>query len=262
MDSSATLFPGEMEEPPPFRLLDLPYELRYKIFKTFLSLDRTIDLSPENHLSAQDRLSLFLTNRQVHEEAYTIFYGSHTFRIFPTHPRFYGGKVRSILVRLSSRYRAAITSTELRLGPGWSKPPKTWAASDRLKLRECISLRTMVVFVECDPSHQIFRGFRINKEFFTEFSGDLLGALIDRMPALERITFDRYPAVQREGELMMRLQDVVQGKGKRIAWAQGKWDANPYQSKGKGLQTLRSDLLCAIQAIKPPQGQQIDQAVE
>ena len=237
----------------PFRFFDLPFELRRKVFQLFLTQDRTIDLSPENHANAADRLNLFLTSQRVHVEAYPVFYGDHTFRLFPTHPRFYGSKVRSILVRLSPRYRAAIHSLELRLGPGWSKPPRTWAASERLKLRECLSLRNLVVFVECDPSHQIFRGFRVNKEFFTEFSADLVTALIDRIPSLDRITFDRYPAVKREGELMTRLQSVVEGKGKRIDWAPGKWDDGPFHKKYKVNQTLRSDLLCAIEAIMTPQ---------
>ena len=243
---------GKMDGNRPLRFFDLPFELRRRILEIFLTQDRTIDLAPDNHLTAPDRLSLFLTSHSVHEEAFPVFYGGHTFRIFPTHPRFYGSKVRSILTRLSPRYRAAIHSLELRLGPGWSKPPRTWAASERLKLRECTSLRNMVVFVECDPSHQIFRGFRVNQEFFTEFSGDLLGALIERLPALERITFDRYPAVKRDGELMTRLQSVVEKKGKRITWAPGRWDANPFRLEEQVNKTLRSDLLCAIEAIMSP----------
>lgn len=253
MDSSVVDPTDKVDEQQPFRLFDLPSELRQKIFKFFLAQDLIMDLSPENHRSAADRLNLFLTSHRIHEEAYPVFYGGHTFRIFPTHPRFYGSKVRSILVRLSPRYRAAIHSLELRLGPGWSKPPRTWAASDRLKLRDCSSLRNMVVFVECDPSHQIFRGFRVSKEFFTEFSADLLGALIERIPSLERITFDRYPAVKRDGELMTRLQNVVQEKGKRVAWAAGKWDVDPFRMKDQMNKTLRSDLLCAIEAIMSPQ---------
>jgi len=165
MEASISPSESEAEEQRRFRFLELPFELRRKIYKIFLRQDRTIDLSPENHLTAPDRLSLFLVSHRVHEEAYHNFYGGHAFRIFPTHPRFYGSKVRSILVRLSSRYRAAIHTLELRLGPGWSKPPRTWAASDRLKLRDCIALRNMKVFVECDPSHQIFRGFRSIRNF-------------------------------------------------------------------------------------------------
>ena len=252
MEPDISSFASDSVEQHPFRFFDLPSELRYRIFQAFLLQDRTLDLSPENHDTAADRLNLFLTSRQVHDEAYPIFYGGHTFRIFPTHPRFYGSKVRSILVRLSPRYRAAIHSLELRLGPGWSKPPRTWTASERLRLRECTSVQNMIVFVECDPSHQIFRGFRVSKEFFTEFSADLLGALIDRLPALDRITFDRYPAVKREGELMTRLQHVVEEKGKRIFWARGKWDVNPFRMKDQVNQTLRSDLLCAIEAIMSP----------
>lgn len=92
-------------------------------------------------------------------------------------------------------------------------------------------MRNMVVFVECDPSHQIFRGFRVSKDYFTQFSGDLLGGLMDRIPALEQVTFDRWPAVKRDGDLMIRLQIVVEEKGKRISWASGKWEPDPFKVK-------------------------------
>lgn len=232
----------------PFRFFDLPSELRRKIFKYLLTEDRTVDLSPENQHRAADRLSQFLTCRRFHEEAYPVFYGGNTFRIFPTHPNFYGSKARSILPRLSPRYRAAIVSLELRLGPGWSKPPRTWAASDRLRLGECTSVRNLIVFVECDPSHQIFKGFRVSKDLFTDFSSNLLGGLIERLVFLDNVIFDRYPAVRKDGELMTRLRSVVEERRKRIVWVPGKWD-DPVTPRGLVNKTLRSDLLCAIEAI-------------
>ena len=109
-------------------------------------------------------------------------------------------------------------------------------------------MRNLIVFVECDPSHQIFKGFRASKDFFTDFSGNLLGGLIERLPSLEHVTFDRYPAVWKDGELMTRLRNVVEEKRKRIVWVPGKWD-DPVSLQGRVNKTLRSDLLCAIEAI-------------
>lgn len=109
--------------PQPFRFFDLPSELRRKILCYILLESHTVDLDPANAVTSSPRLNIFLTAHRMHEEAYHIFYSSHTFRIFPTTPRFYNSKAKSILCRLSPRYRAALTSLEIRLGPGWSKPP-------------------------------------------------------------------------------------------------------------------------------------------
>lgn len=245
MENVPLSIPGPQQ---PFRFFDLPSELRRKIFTYLLTEERTVDLSPDNRHTATDRLSQFLTCHRFHEEAYPVFYGGNTFRIFPIHPNFYGSRARSIITRLSPRYRAAMVSLELRLGPGWSKPPRTWAASDRLRLGDCTSVRNLNVFVECDPSHQIFKGFRVNKDFFTDFSSNLLGGLIELLPCLDNVIFDRYPAVRKDGELMARLRTVVEEKRKRIVWVPGKWD-DPVSPRGLVNKTLRSDLLCAIEAI-------------
>jgi len=48
------------------------------------------------------------------------------------------------------------------------------------------------------------------------------------------------------------LQGVVDEKGKKIAWALGKWEPDPFKVNDQVKRTLRSDLLCAIEAIMPP----------
>lgn len=72
-----------------------------------------------------------------------------------------------------------------------------------------VSVRLLKVFVEVDPSHDIFRGFRVGKGFYTQFSTDLLEQIIERLPALERVEFDGWPSVMREGPLMRKLVDVA-----------------------------------------------------
>ena len=207
-----------------FRFFDLPSELRRKILGYLLLQDRVVDLDPANAAIRPILLNLFLTSQRLHNEAYNIFYGGHTFRIFPVTPRFFGSKIKSVLSCLSPRYRATLRSLEIRLGTGWSKPPKTWTVNKKLGLQDCIHVRDLVVFVECDPSHQIFNGFRVSRDFFTGFAGNLLERIVEGMPHLEQVTFDRYgPSVRRDSELMGRLQEAVLKGQKRIAWARGKW---------------------------------------
>lgn len=225
MDSSSVLDPTVDIQRSYFRFFDLPTELRLKVLGINLLTDHTIDLDPVNYRGASQRLHLFLTSSQFHEEAYKVFYGGNTFRIFPVHGRFFGNKVQPLLSRLSSRYRNALQSLELRLGPGWSKPPKSWQVNNKLGLEDATSVRTMKVFVDVDPSNDTFKGFRVAKEFYTDFSGILLREIIHCMPKLERIEFDGYPSVLRQGSLILRLVKEAEKGGKRIAWsARRSWD--------------------------------------
>ena len=200
-----------------FRFLDLPAELRTKIYQHHLLIDHTIDLDPASFKSIGRRLNIFRACRQVHEEAYPVFYGSQTFRVFPTH----GDYIRSrhvLLSRLSPRYRAVITCLELRLGPCWSSPPRSWTVTPCIGLRDTTSVRTLTVFIECDPSHEIFRGFRRGKDFFTLFSAGLLKKLISALPSLESVRFDAYPSVSRDGALMSKLSSEASNACKAVCW--------------------------------------------
>ena len=70
------------------------------------------------------------------------------------------------------------------------------------------NVRTLNVFVELDPSHDVFKGFRLGKNFFTDFAAHLLEETLHRLPALVQIMFDAWPSVMREGPLMKRLVEV------------------------------------------------------
>jgi len=216
MDSSVSSVPDV--RPQGFRFLDLPAELRRHTLELALLVDRTVDLDPANCRRIAPRLELFLTSKKVHDEAYAIFYGSHTFRLFPTHGRFFGDRIRPLISRLSPRYRAAITSLELRLGPGWSDPPKSWVVNKRLGLEDAISVRTLKVFVECDPSHDCFRGFRMDEPSFTDFAKSLLRQIISSILSLEVILFDGYPSVSKSDPLMSGLLQEAKAGKKRITW--------------------------------------------
>ena len=220
MESSIPSLSGEPSDPQvkrqPFRFFDLPFELRSKILGYMLITDYVVDLDPNNYRLAHRRLNLFLVSHLFHDEASRLFYSGNTFRIFPTHGRFFGHKTQPLLSRLSPRYRASLVSLELRLGPGWSSPPRSWQVHDGLGLEGMAAVRIVKVFVECDPSYDMFRGFRIGKEFYTDFSVDLLEGIIERLHALERVEFDGWPSVMREGPLMQKLVDVARRGGKNV----------------------------------------------
>lgn len=225
MDSSISSLSEAEHTRAHFRFFDLPTELRLKILGMVLLTDQTIDLEPLNYRRIAPRFMVFLTSRRMHQEAYSVFYGGHTFRIFPIHGRFFGNKIVPLVARLSPRYRAALLSLELRLGPGWSNPPKSWRVNDLLGLEEMTAVRVIKVFIQCDPSHDVFKGYRVGKDFFTDFSGDLLGDMIDRLPALEEIQFDAWSSVSKGAPLMTRLLSEARSDSKKISWGPERgWD--------------------------------------
>ena len=120
------------------------------------------------------------------------------------------------------RYREALVSLELRLGPGWSNPPRSWRVDDRLGLEEMEAVRTVKVFVECDPSHEIFDGFRIDRDFFTDFSGSLLKDVLQRLPSVTQVELDGWPSVKREGPLVRGLLEVARNAGVSVLEVGGK----------------------------------------
>ena len=91
-----------------------------------------------------------------------------------------------------------------------------------LGLEEMESVRVVKVFVECDPSHEIFNGFRIDRDFFTGFSGGLLEGVLRRLPAVVRVELDGWPSVKREGPLVKRLLEVARDAGVRVSEVGGK----------------------------------------
>lgn len=225
-DEDETDTDDDDDGPQPFPFFSLPAEIRLRVYELLLLIPGgPIDLSPTNYRLIRRRtLPLFLTSRRTHDEAYRVFYGSNTFRLFPLHGRFFHTK-RPLLARLPPRYRAAIATLELRLGPGWQGPlPKCWdlspAGAAKLGLADCSGLRALHVFVECDPaSDEVFRGFRRSDDFFTSFCGSLLGeGLLPRVPSVAVVRFDGFPSVKTDSPLMVELLRQVRLQGRRITY--------------------------------------------
>lgn len=203
----------------PFRFLDLPPELRNEVYALHFDLaGRVIDLDVDNYKRIHKKMAIFRTCRAIYSEASRFFYSTHTFRIFPTQPgRFFKTK-RPLLARLNARQRGLLTSLELRVGPGWNKPPRGWVVNPALGLSDCVNVRRLTVFVECDPSDNVFNGFRKADGFYESFCRGLLDDVLGEMPFLERVYFDAWSSVKKSGAMMRGLLEVAAARGRRICW--------------------------------------------
>lgn len=225
--SDSVAAPAEVSSPPkkgratrkPFRFLDLPSELRIDIYALYFGgSEDVIDLDSDNYKRLHKKLGILRTSRTVYYEASHVFYSTRTFRIFPTQPgRFFKTK-KPLLARLNARQRRSLTSLELRLGPGWNKPPRGWVVNPALGLAECVNVRRLTVFVECDPSDGIFNGFRKADGFYETFSRNLLSDVLAEMPFIDRVHFDAWSSVKKSGAMMSGLLEVATARGRQICW--------------------------------------------
>ena len=204
-----------------FRFFDLPSELRLKVYKYALVVPEwPIDLDPTNYRRIVPRMQCFLVSRQMHDEAFPVFYGSNPFRLFPMHGRFFHTK-KPLLTRLPTHYRESVSSLEMRLGPGWGSPPRCQKVDDSLGLEDCSLLRTLKIFVEVDPSQDIFNGFRGRNnsvDVYTRFCTSLVAAVLGRAPSIVAVEFAAYPSVGKRSPLIVALLDLVAKASKSIVW--------------------------------------------
>ncbi|KAH6662563.1 hypothetical protein B0J14DRAFT_610424 [Halenospora varia] len=202
-----------------FRFLDLPSELRTKIYScAFNAVPSVIDLDPYTFrlLQRLKSFSLFRVSQQVHRESTHHFFSTHTFRLFPTFPGRYFKTKRPLLARLPTRYRASITSLQLRLGPGWNNP--------------LVVGSVLKVFVECDPSDDFYKGWRSGEGDYEVFCSGLLENVLTEIPTITVVELDGYPAVKRSGDMMSGLTKVVKKFDKVIGWgSESGWDKEEEQ---------------------------------
>ncbi|KAF2437541.1 hypothetical protein P171DRAFT_339927, partial [Karstenula rhodostoma CBS 690.94] len=227
-----------------FPFFALPAELRLRILELLLTTPKTIDLDPSNGRTLLPALRLFLVSRRMHADASHVFYATNTFRIFAISGRFFHTK-KQLLARLPAHYIAQMRCLELRLGPGFNKPPKGWVVDARLKLHAAANVRMLKVFVELDPaSHPSFEAFRKEtggeaEQFFTVFSVGLLGCLFGELAHLRKVEFDAYPGISRSSPLMRALVEQTRVAGKEVAWGPVRgWDKIVDTDLGGMLQKL------------------------
>jgi hypothetical protein len=216
----------------PFRFFDLPSELRLRIYELLLVFPKTFDLDPENARNVAPHLRIFTVSQRMHDEASRVFYGRNTFRVFPIHGR-YINKKHPFLAYLPRKYRTYITRLELRVGPGFNKPPKHWVVDSRLGLASTTRVYKLRIFVAFDPaSHPTFGGVMEGRTHYTEYCVALVRALLAQIPSVSEVEFDAYPEVTTSSPLLMGLMDEAKLNQKKITWGdEGSWETIP----GKGL---------------------------
>lgn len=212
---------SESEITKPFRLLDLPSELRLKIYAlVFHSCPDVIDLDADNYKNIHRKLSILYASRQINREASHLLYSTRTFRIFPCVDRFFKSK-RPLLARLSPRCRKSISSFELRLGPGFASPPKSWAVTESLGLKDATNVRILKVMVQVDTSDPMFNGYRargLGDTFYEDFSKSLLDKILEAVPSINEVQLDAWTSIQKDGPMISGLMGVVKQHKKVISW--------------------------------------------
>lgn len=204
--------------PKPFRFMDLPSELRVKIYGYhFAGIGPVVDLEPGNYFSIHKKLSILRVCRQVYHEASDAFYSSRTFRIFPIDGRYSRAK-KGLLARMKPQSRAHMTSLELRLGPGWGKPYRSWVVDSLVGLVDCVNVRRLCVHIEIDPSDSFFSGWRKSNGFYENFCQNLLDNILKELPNADRVQFDANNSVKKAGDMTRGLLEIATTNGRTICW--------------------------------------------
>ena len=197
----------------PFHFFSLPAEIRNRIYALILFSNPGVSKPSPNR---RPPTSLFLTSSQIHSEASYIFYTSNVFRLFPLQEF----NPIPTVSELPARYRPLITDVELILGPGWTAPPKSWEITPTMAemVKKMTQVRCLRVFVQIDPSHPVFAGFRVSHKFYTDFAGNLLRDVLVAMPQIELVQLNGNPSVQMDGPLVSRLRSEVEEQERVVGW--------------------------------------------
>lgn len=72
--------------------------------------------------------------------------------------------------------------------------------------------------MECDPSDAIFQGFRAGDGFYEVFCQELLEGIFRDVKGIQRVEFDAFPGVKRNGDMMNGLREVVDRHKQVVGW--------------------------------------------
>lgn len=205
-------------KPKPFRFMDLPVEVRLKVYgHHFANIGPVVDIEHGNYFTIHRKLVILRVCRRIYYEAADTFYNSKIFRIFPIDGRQSKAKM-GLLAKVKPRCRAHMTTLELRLGPGWSKPYQSWVVDKRLGLSDCVNVRRLHVYIEIDPSDKIFSGYRKASGFYEKFCQDLLDDILKGLPNVQKVQFDAHPSVKKKGDMARGLLETAVANQRTICW--------------------------------------------
>jgi hypothetical protein len=115
-----------------------------------------------------------------------------------------------------------------------------------LGLADCKSVRTLKIFIECDPSDGIFAGFRQSDGFYEGFCQDLLRGILEQVESVEVVEFDAWESVQRDGDMVVGMRSIAVLEGKNISWGPERgwrvW-ADVVVGQGNGLRVGRTKVV-------------------
>ena len=192
-----------------FRIFDLPSEIRNEIYALVLFAVPAADLRTRVKWTTNKtpsrkrtiRIPILVASKRFHLETSYILYSSQTFRVFSIQDY----SPIPTLAQIAPIYRSYLTNIELVLGPGWTAPP--WKVTSRLGLTKLTGVQTLKIFVQTDPSSDVFKNFRVSETFYTDYSGDLLSKILRQLPNLRFVYLDANPSVKYDGPLISRLVD-------------------------------------------------------
>ena len=210
--------PSESAAIDPFPFLSLPPEIRTKVYQLILFRPPRTPVDPKPKPSDASTLAVLRVCHLVYSETTHLLYTQTPFPLF--HIQSFPPLPTPLLI--PPRQRATIKALHLRLGNSWSAPPKTWRVSKMLArvLPKFTSLHMLKVFVELDPSEPMFDKYRISKNFYTDFAGELLAEVLKAMTQVEVVEVGGYEFVNVSGPLVTRIRQAVLGSGKTLQWSE------------------------------------------